>query len=231
VATDEHQAGVDDEGGPGRIRSKIAFPYTPLADAEQVVQALHRRGGMAAMDELAAELNQVTTSGAFRTKVATSRTFGAVSVRRGTAHLTPLGRRLVDPTQVEQARADAFLTVALYRKIYDEYKGHTLPGTEGLENTMGRLGVSPKQTERARQAFQRSAEQAGFFRHGSDRLVAPAFADTKADEPERDIYFPDGPLPASVMALVIQLLEKGEDWTAAETVAFVNAARTIYKLS
>ena len=48
--------------------STIAFPYTPLADAEQVAHALHRRGGEASMDELAAELNQVMTSGAFRKK-------------------------------------------------------------------------------------------------------------------------------------------------------------------
>ena len=44
----------------------IAFPYTPLADGEP--HALHRRGGEASMDQLAAELNQVMTSGAFRTK-------------------------------------------------------------------------------------------------------------------------------------------------------------------
>src|SRR3954451_16445799 len=90
-----------------RVRSKIAFPYTPVADAEQVAQALHRRGGTASLDELAAELNQVITSGAFRTKVATARTFGVTSVRRGQAMLTPLGRRLVDPKDAAQARAEA----------------------------------------------------------------------------------------------------------------------------
>jgi hypothetical protein len=225
--TDEDAA---EGGNSGRIRSTIAFPYTPLADAEQVAHALHDRGGTAAMDELAAQLNQVISSGAFRTKVATARTFGAASVRRGQATLTDLGRRLVDSSKVDQARVDAFLTVPLYRKVYDEYKGHTLPGPEGLENAMARFGVSPKQTEKARQAFQRSAEQAGFFRQGSDRLVSPALTEAPV-EFERDIYFPDGELPPAVMALVIQLLEGGEDWTAEQTVAFVNAARTVYKLS
>src|SRR5215211_6034602 len=157
---EQAQPDYDDRGAEAsRVRSTIAFPYTPLADAEQVAQALHRRGGKASLGELAAELNQVITSGAFRTKVATSRTFGVVSVRRSLATLTPLGRRLVDPGEVEQARSDAFLAVPLYRKIHDEFEGHTLPGAEGLESTMARLGVSPKQTERARQAFQRSAEQ------------------------------------------------------------------------
>ena len=36
-----------------------------------------------------------------------------------------------------------------------------------------RLGVSEKVKDRARQTFERSAEQAGFFAHGRNRLVQP----------------------------------------------------------
>jgi hypothetical protein len=36
------------------------------------------------------------------------------------------------------------------------------------------VGVSSKQTGKARIAFTRSAKQAGFFAHGEDRLVRPA---------------------------------------------------------
>lgn len=35
------------------------------------------------------------------------------------------------------------------------------------------LGVAEKQKDRARLVFERSAEQAGFFEHGRDRLVMP----------------------------------------------------------
>jgi hypothetical protein len=42
-----------------------------------------------------------------------------------------------------------------------------------LESTVGTLGVAPKQKDKARQAFQRSAKQAGFFEFGSDKLVLP----------------------------------------------------------
>src|SRR6266496_857827 len=59
-------------GGRQNIRSTIAFPYSSLADAEQVAEALRQRGDEASMDEVAAELNQTTSSGAFRTKVATA---------------------------------------------------------------------------------------------------------------------------------------------------------------
>lgn len=238
--SDEHTAeshdsdGAADDATETRVRSTIAFPYTPLGDAEQVAQAAQRRGGRASMDELAAELGQVTSSGAFRTKVATARTFGVISVRRSTAQLTDLGRRLVDPKQADQARVDAFLTVPLYRRVFEEYKGHTLPEGVGLGNAMVHFGVSPKQADRARQAFQRSAEQARFFEHGKDRLVQPNIV--QADEPSGDgngeIKPPAvGKLPPGVEALMIQLLEQGEAWPADRTHEFVGAARTIYKLS
>ena len=48
-----------------------------------------------------------------------------------------------------------------------------LPPAAALEREMGQLGVASKQTGKARQAFERSAEQAGFFAHGADRLVMP----------------------------------------------------------
>src|SRR5436190_12028386 len=44
---------------------------------------------------------------------------------------------------------------------------------------MREIGVSSKQTNRARQAFMRSARQANFFAHGEDRLVRPAGPGTK----------------------------------------------------
>jgi len=44
---------------------------------------------------------------------------------------------------------------------------------------MREIGVSSKQTNRARQAFMRSARQAGFFAHGEDRLVRPAGPGTR----------------------------------------------------
>jgi hypothetical protein len=72
------------------------------------------------------------------------------------------------------ARRGWVLTVPLYSRIYDHYKGYTLPGAAALEKFMRDVGVSSKQTRKARIAFTRSAKQAGFFAHGDDRLVRPA---------------------------------------------------------
>ena len=70
-----------------------------------------------------------------------------------------------------------------------------VPGASGLETEINALGVSSKQTDKARQALMRSARQAGFFAHGEDRLVRPntqgpgtrplSEADKKPDDNQR----------------------------------------------
>ena len=72
--------------------------------------------------------------------------------------LTDLGKRIVDPETHDGARAEAFLRVPLYRAIFDRYRAVKLPPDPGLESEMVGLGVSTKQTERARQVLQRSAQ-------------------------------------------------------------------------
>ncbi|MDP9164273.1 MAG: hypothetical protein M3N06_09295, partial [Pseudomonadota bacterium] len=57
----------------------------------------------------------------------------------------------------------------------DEFRGKQLPPRpHGLEAAFVNFGVSPKQKERARSAFDKSARAAGFFPNGNeDRLVEP----------------------------------------------------------
>ena len=80
------------------LRSTISFPYTGLKDAEQIARTLHDSwGGGASPDQLAASLDASPRSGAFRTKIATSRTFRVISISRGNIALTDLGRKLDRP--------------------------------------------------------------------------------------------------------------------------------------
>jgi len=227
----------DGENGDGRrnIRSTIAFPYSGLADAEQIADALHHRGDSATVDEIAAKLGQTTSSGSFRTKMATARIFGAIDVRRGQATLTPLGRRLVDSDKQRQARVDAFLHVPLYKQIYDAFKGHQLPGNAGIENRMVQLGVSPKQTERARQALQKSADRAGFFESGRDRLVKPALSGSTGENEDVDDR---NPAPSSSASSLPEWAEKmwlallsddAAEWSPEQLKAYVDGARAAFK--
>lgn len=171
-----------------RERSSIEFPYGDIDDAVAVASAIHANAGVGCTtDQLAGYMKQVATSGAFRLRLSTARIFGLIETERGSITLTALGRHIVDPSHEQVARANAFLTVPLYREIFDKYKGHLLPPAAALEREMASLGVSNKQTDKARQAFERSAERAGFFEYGNDRLVMPGGArapETKPIDPK-----------------------------------------------
>ena len=156
-------------------RSTIKFPYGDLKEATGMAREVHDKFGFqCGLDQLAAQIGMTTSSGSFRTKLATARSFGLFSGRRGTqVELTDLGRRIVDPSQAGAAKVEAFLNVPLYQSLHDRHNGGLLPGDSGIEEEMIQLGVTRKSAGRARQAFQRSAEYAGFFRQGRNRLVVP----------------------------------------------------------
>src|SRR5271155_4340282 len=204
------------------LRSTISFPYTGLSDAERIARALHDSwGGGASPDQLAASLEASPRSGSFRVKLATSRTFCVISISRGSITLTDLGRKLIDPQTRASARVEAFLAVPLFAALVNEYKGAMLPPDSGLEQKIRDLGVSTKQTARARQAFQRSAELAGFFKMGKERLVKPANlpgsdklpATPKDPKPSGAPSTSTLALPAPLPELWLKLLREGRDWS------------------
>ena len=157
-----------------RGRSTIVFPYQPLDDAIQVAKAVYNAGGpRCKVDQLAAQLKLATDASMFRLRLNTARIFGLITYAQGTVTLTDLGTRICDPQQESAAKVDSFLTVPLYAKIYEEFKGKNLPPMSGLEAAIGDMGVATKQKGNARQVFQRAATQAGFFAFGTDRLVYP----------------------------------------------------------
>lgn len=162
-----------------RGRSSIDFTYAPLDDSEGVVNNIRAIGGTGCSAEaLAADLNQSPTGGGFRLKIYSARTFGLCNISRGEIELTDLGLRIVDSSHQKAARVEAFLNVPLYRHIYEQLRGQQLPPIAALERMMVNAGVAPKQKERARQVFIRSAKFAGFFDIRADRLVKPEIRDT-----------------------------------------------------
>jgi hypothetical protein len=238
-ATDIDQETAAEGDGGKNIRSTIAFPYSHLGDAELVAEALHSRGNSAKMGEIAAELGTTTNSGTFRTKISTARVFGVTETRSGQVSLTDLGRRLVDPKTKPRARVDAFLHVPLYSAIYNKFDGGKLPSAKGLETAIEQLGVSPKQLDRARQALHRSAERAGFFRNGSDRLVVPPVGATPGEgsqDPDPGADTGDkvtlvGTLPDVMVQMWVTLLRgEGAKWPPEKIAEFVKAAQRLDKI-
>lgn len=170
-------------------RSTIEFPYNDLDEAVGVVKTIHQNAGTECdLDALAAYMKQSMTSGTFRGRVANAGTFRLTENDRGKVRLTELGRMILNAEQETQARVESFLSVPLYQKLYERYKGYTLPPSAAFEREIIALGVASKQTDKARQAFMRSARQAGFFDHGEDRLIKPQLTPiptTKPIEPPR----------------------------------------------
>jgi hypothetical protein len=115
--------------------------------------------------------------------------FGVIVTVQGKYQLTDLGFAIADAGRQKAARADAFLNVPLYRRVYEEFRNRQLPPRPvALERTFIQFGVAQKQAERARQAFDRSAQQAGYFDvGGKDRLIRPSVGTTGGAGPADDV--------------------------------------------
>jgi hypothetical protein len=242
--------------GDKREQSTIAFPYHDLDAAIEVAQAVYNRSGFGScvLDELAAEMGQVI-SGTFRVKVGAARTFNLIDKDgRGAVKLSDLGRGIITDDGAAAAKVEAFMAVPLYSKLYDAYKGQKLPPMKALEREMAALGVAAKQTDKARQAFERAAKQAGFFDAGSDRLVRP-----KAEAPAHRRDGPDagvqnetgggeqrrerqrsgsggsgGGSPTDlhplIQGLLVTLPTPGASWSEAGRKAWLGMAESIFKM-
>lgn len=231
------------EAGDGkRERSTIEFPYLDLDAAVEIAQGVHQvSGSSCGWDQLAAHLNQAAKGGGFRMRVMTAKTFGFVTYGQGTVTLTDLGQRLNDPQQEKAAKADSFLKVPLYNKIYEQYKNGTLPPADALENEIVKMGVPPKQKGKARQAFQRSASSAGYFWSGLNRLVRPAIkasATAPAAEVEPDTSEKkkkrededDGRRHPLIEGLLKELPEPQSEWTTEDRKKWLEMASTIFNV-
>lgn len=232
-------------GGKKQQRSSIAFPYMDLDEAFTLAGAIHRNVGTGecSADQLAAWIKQSPTSSAFRLRLSTGRLFGVIEAERPDAiRLSEIGRLIVDTKREREARARAFLSVPLYSAVFEKFKGGVIPPTAALERELVALGVASTLKDRARMVLERSAEQAGFFEHGRDRLVMPGFvagpADDKGPKPDAppEKQFGGGPgggggggggaglnLDPLLLALLQKIPSKEEGWPAAKRVRWFRA--------
>jgi hypothetical protein len=111
---------------------------------------------------------------------------------------------------------------------------------------MREVGVSSKQTGKARQAFMRSARQAGFFAQGDDRLVRPASPGTKPinsesskqDKPTKEGAGGHdgggGKIPPEIDPIIVGLLARlpktGDVWPESERTLWLELLKGSFKL-
>lgn len=180
---------TDAGGGKKRDRTLIEFPYTDLQRSHELTRALSEAGGKVWIEQtqLAVALDMSAAGGTFRSRLSAARMFGFVETEGGKVRLSDLGIYLLDESTERAAKADAFLRVPLYKAMYDAYNGFALPPAAAIERQMSSLGVPPKQTERARQAFASSAQSAGFIASNgrfSKPTISPVPAREEATERE-----------------------------------------------
>jgi hypothetical protein len=236
-----------------RGRSTIEFPYFDLGSAIEVAKAVKNVGGSGVADwtSVAVKLNMASDGGGFRQRVMTGKSFGMVDYSRGSIELTELGLRVVDPQYERAAKVEAFLKVPLYKTLFDKLNGQTLPPAAAIERMAEQAGVAPKQKDKARQVFMRSAKQAGFFEISSERLATPpglngggrdqTGVDQGASQPDSRARDQGGGGGAGnggggagkhpfVLGLLQKLPEPETDWTVEARAKWLTAATNIFDL-
>jgi hypothetical protein len=241
------ESSTEQQTDDGKLRelSTIAFPYLSLNDGVEIAQAVYTLGGTATYEQIAGHLQSTTTSSSFRTRISTGKVFGLISTEQGSVHLTPLGSRICDSQQEKAARAEAFLAVPLYKEVYEKYKSVQLPPSSGLENFIGSVGVAPKQRERARQILIKSAQEAGFFQFGKDRLIFPPNIKANAspvavptEEPEqpekknkpKDRDEDEDSLHPFIKGLLTKLPKPDDEWPQENRAKWLETAANIFDL-
>lgn len=170
-------------------RSSIQFSYVGEDEAASVAQAIFDYGVPLSREQLSGIMVKPDANGVSKPdsllglKLAGARLFGLIepTPEGGKYGLTALGHEIVstDESVARAAKAKAFLLVPLHKRTYDEFRGKLLPvKPAALERVFIDFGCAPKQADKARQAFNKSAQFAGFFAAGRDRLVEPIIRPT-----------------------------------------------------
>lgn len=238
-ATAEAQAAEEKK----RFRSEIGFPYSDLESAVELAQTINDRAGSSCeAEELAVWMGQTASGGTFRTRLGAAKMFGLIDTGQGRATLTQLGRDvLAGSANAASGRITAFLNVELFKAMYDQFKGHALPPPPAIERHVVELGVSPKQRERARQTFIKSADYAGFIDAATGRFVKPGIItrdeptlEKREEEKRRDKGGGDGNEPPNlhpfVQGLLKELPKAGDLWPEEKRKLWLDTAASIFKM-
>lgn len=225
-----------------RFRSELSFPYSDLESTVELAQTLHSKAGTSCdADELAAWMNQSATGGTFRTRITAAKMFGLIDTGQGRATITQLGRDALSGSGNEKsARVEAFLNAELFRLMYEQNKGNPLPPPAAIERQMEQLGISPKQKERARQTFAKSAQYAGFIDSSTGRFIKPGIGSVPKDEsagPQDSNAKPGGngggdppKIDPIIQGLLSRLPVSGDVWPEADRKLWLQLLEGSFKL-
>lgn len=173
---------ADPKTGKPRAKSGVAFPYWDLESVIEVARAVHERaGGLADNSQLATLLGYSgIRNGSFRTKSSAARMYGVIEdTDDGRIRVSQRGRAIiapVSPADAARARVEAFLSVDLFKRVFDQFNGSTLPERIGLQNLLeNEYQVVKDRVIPTVRIMLDSADQAGLFSVAGNRtrMVMP----------------------------------------------------------
>ena len=231
-----------------RNTSTIGFPYAHMEDTIHVARVMLDQGGVPlSRDQLEAAMAATGKGGNFPIKFGSARMFGFIQRnQQGRFYLTEIGHAILstDGGQNAAARRDAFLNIPLYKRTFVEFRNTPLPARPtGLENAFVQMGVAPKQKEKARWAFEKSAHFAGFFKYGDNQLVEPIISNSGgvalpqiqsdetvnvADNSGRQASSTNPMLEPLIHGLLIRLPEVGSDWPPERRVRWLQLLANVF---
>ena len=249
MGMEEVKSKESDSSRRTRELSTIKFPYSDLGAAMELAKKIQSKAGLSCETaQLAAWMGHSATGGTFRSRFSAARMFGLIRIEHaGQVTLTDLGQEILNPYKANRAKATAFLKVDLFSKIYETHKGQLLPPNPALERMMVNLGVTPKQQERARQTFRKSAEVAEFIDSQSGTFIQPGFRSDSgpppgAELPETDPAAEekgkgggdDGNLPPKIDPIILGLLNRlpkpGDVWPMDDRTLWLELLAGSFKL-
>lgn len=165
----------------GSARATAQYPYFNLVDSLEVARKIHDNAdGACSPDQLASYLSyKSTNSGTFQTRLSAAKQFGFVRSEDGELVATERAMKVISPVLPEDAvsaKADGFLSVDLFQKVYEKYKNMNIPPKVGMRNLLAQAyGLTEDRLDPAVRVLFESAEQAGLFHNGDKtRLIRPA---------------------------------------------------------
>jgi hypothetical protein len=171
----------DPKAGKPRVKSGVASPYYDLEQSIVVASTIHDKGGGACSREQLAPLLKYSgvKNGGFLTRVSAAKMFGLIEESGDVIRLTQRAQTILSPVMpvdADRAKVDAFLSVELFGKVYEQFKGQTLPAEVGLKNLLEKTyQIVPDRVVPAIRIMMDSADAAGFFRSTGNRtrMVMP----------------------------------------------------------
>jgi hypothetical protein len=233
-------------------RSGVPAPYFDLTSSLTVAEAIFQKGGGSCTpDQLANWLGyKSTSSGTFLTRVsAANRHFGFIDSNGDQYTVTERAKTILAPVMPQDsvnAKVEAFLAVPLFSKVYEKFRGTTLPPEVGLKNLLANtFNLVPDRIGPAVRVLLSSAEQAGMLVGSGEhmRLVKPsgmtgvvATSSPPVAAPSSAPATPQGPkfgggsgdggppgVHSAILGLLGDLPPPGTTWTSAKKKRFLDA--------